>query len=106
MQHNEWQTPGRMFRLLGRVGEVIIQWRAVDADNERYFRWGNGGRAQLRAIFHDWPVLAPVELFVSASADSVSLEQHDDGHVLVTFSTGESIRVPNPVPSAKLKELR
>lgn len=87
--------------MLGRVGEVIIQWRAVDASNERHFRFGNGGRAELRAIFRDWPVLAPVAMYVRADARQVTFEIHEDAHVQVTFDTGESIRIPIPEPSTK-----
>jgi hypothetical protein len=95
---NAWQVPGRMFRFLGRVGELTVQWRAKDEDNAHHLRFGNGGRAELRCVFRDWPVLAPVELFVPPDASNVLIEQEVDGFVRVTFSTGETIRVPIPMP--------
>lgn len=83
-----------------------MQWRAVDADSARHFRFGNGGRAELRCIFRDWPVLPPVSLYVPAHVKDVIIEMEVDAHVRVTFSSGETMRVPIPEPSLKARTPR
>ena len=98
MQTNAWFGPGRMFRFLGRLGDVVFQWRAKDADSARHIHFGNGGRVEIRAVYRDWPVHAPVEMFLPAHAKAVFIEQSVDGFATLTFDSGELVRIPFPEP--------